>query len=143
MRPAWPLLVAAFSAASLALAQTLEEPAPDAGFDCWIGNSGGPYFIYYIRCIVDRDMVPAPSPDTRFDAVLEQLHRELHDGSSTSVEKMFQSNIGRIKESGGVWNIPIYSYPAEWSWEEGRPERLVRAGLCPPDRNCSVFIHRH
>lgn len=144
MRLARFILLTALLAASVALAQVPAEAVANAGFDCWIGNDGQPFFTYFIRCIADRDIAPPAATDTRFDVVLDRLHHELHDGSSATAEQTLKSNIALIKESGGVWNIRIYSYPPDWSWQEGRPEQLVRAVLCPADGgNCPVFIRRH
>lgn len=143
MASAHSLLFAALTTATLAFAQVPAPASPNAGFDCWIGNDGRPYFTYFIRCIADRDIAPAASTDIRFDVVLDQLHRELHEGSSAGAEQTFISNIELINESAGVWNIRIYSYPPDWSWEEGMPERLVHAVLCPEAGACPILIRRH
>lgn len=130
-------------AAGMACGQTVPGAASGAGFDCWVGYDGKPDYTHYIRCIADRDIPSPPAPDSRSEAFLELLHQELHRGGGSSAEKIFKSNIEVVRESRAVWNIRIYSYPTEWSWKEGMPERLVRAVLCPRETTCSVLIREH
>ncbi|HEY6895739.1 MAG TPA: hypothetical protein VI279_00635 [Rhodocyclaceae bacterium] len=131
-----------FLSTTAALAQSAAGSTASIGFECWIGEDGKPYHIHYIRCIADRDIPPEASVDARFDELLELIHQELHVGSPSQAEEIFKANIHLIKESGGVWDIRIYSYPPEWSWAEGRPEQLVRSVLCRGDRTCPVVIRR-
>lgn len=129
--------------AGMAFGQTPQGASSSPGFDCWIGYDDKPYYTHYIRCIADRDIPPPPSPDKRSEALLESIHQELHGGTGASAEKMFKSNIEVVRESRAVWNIRIYSYPYEWSWKEGMPERLVRSVLCPKEGSCPVLIRQH
>lgn len=124
-------------ASTAVLAQNPATTAP--GFDCWIGDDSN---VHYIRCIVDRDIPPEASSNERADALMESIHQELHRGTGAKAERVFKSNIELVRVSGAVWNIRIHSYPYEWSWKEGMPERLVRAALCPPGASCPVLIRR-
>lgn len=130
------------STSGLAFAQTPESISPEIGFDCWIGTGPGPLLTPYIRCIADRDLPYAALPDPPSDALLESLHQELHRGSGTTVEKIFKTNIKLVRESRAVWNIRIYDYPTDSSWQENMPERLVRALLCPKEGKCAVFFRK-
>jgi hypothetical protein len=129
-------------AAGVALGQAPAAASADTGFDCWIGADGPPDYTHYIRCVSDRDIAPKVSADRRHEDVMQQLRREVRDGSSATAERAFQANFKLIHEAAGVWNIRIHSYPSDWSWREGMPERLVRAVLCPPEGPCSVLIRK-
>lgn len=135
MRLAHFLLWPGFLAAGVAFPQRV----PDVGFDCWVGVDGRPDDTHYIRCIADPD-VPSNGPtDERLDAAMALLHRELHTGSSATSERVFKANIEHLS---GVWNIRIHSYPSDWSWQDGMPERLVRNVLCPRQARCAVMIRK-
>lgn len=131
-----------FFVAGLAIAQTPAAVSPNAGFDCWVGHDGKPFYTAYIRCIADRDVAPDVPLNTPIDSLVELLHRELHEGSSRGAEKAFNANVELIREAGGVWSICIHAYPSDWSWDEGMPERLVRGVLCPQEGPCPVMIRR-
>ena len=126
-----------------AFAQIDEDPPPHTGYDCWIGNGGKPFYTNYIRCIADRDIPPEQEPDNPSSHLLDALHRELHSGTGVATEREFNAHAELEKEDGGVFSIRIHSYPSDWSWEEGMPERLVRAVLCKGDLTCLVMIRRH
>ena len=140
MRYACAILCALLLAAGPVRSQTAEVTQSDIGFDCWIGGEGKQIYTHYIRCIADRDLPHPESIDPQSDAVLNLLHNELHQRSGADAEKAFKANIQRVRETGSVWNIPIYSYPSDSSWQEGMPERLVRAVLCPRQGHCAVTI---
>lgn len=144
MRPLTRSLCCGLSlVAGLALAQTPVESPLNAGFDCWIGNDGRPFYTAYIRCLADRDIVPALPTHTPLSIVLDRLHHDLHhDGSSKKVEATFNANIELLKGAAGVWNIVIQSYPSDWSWEEEMPARLVRGVLCPDVEHCPILIRK-
>jgi hypothetical protein len=129
----WPGLLAA----GMAFGQT--QPPPDAGFDCWVGADGKPYYTHYIRCIADLDIAHNGTTEERLDDAMALLHREVHGGSSATSERIFKANIEHLS---GVWNIRIHSYPSDWSWQDGMPERLVRNVLCPQQGRCSVLIRK-
>lgn len=141
MRQACTIACGLLALAGAAGAQTAAEATSSGvGFDCWIGSDGSPYYTHYIRCIADRDL-PHPEPvNPQSGALLDLLHRELHQQSGADAEKMFKANIELVRETRSVWNIRIHSYPSDWSWQEGTPERLVRAVMCPRDMPCTVMI---
>lgn len=134
------LLLLATLAGSPGFAQTMAEPA-QMGLDCWIGLEGGASQINYIRCIVDRDLPHPELANQRLDAFLESLHNELHGKSGADAERMYKANLSLTREARSVWSIRIVSYPYEWSWEEGLPQKLVRAVLCPADISCRVIVY--
>lgn len=130
-------------AAGIARAQTTEETPSGVGFDCWVGADERPFLTHYIRCIADRDLPHPELINPRSEALLDLLHRELHQHSGADAEKALKANLELVRETRSVWNIKIYSYPSDWSWREGTPERLVRAVLCPKDMPCAVMIRPH
>lgn len=125
------------------VAQTTESPPRAVGLDCWVGQDGAPLFTNFIRCMVDRDLPYPALADQHLDAFLSNLHTELHSKSGADAERMYKSNIQLVRESISVWNIRIFTYPYEWSWEEGRPQQLVRSVLCPRDIPCTVTVYPH
>ena len=123
-----------------------EEALPatsSVGFDCWVGRDGKPFYTNYIRCIADRDLPQMAQPDPESELILDLLHRELHTRSGADAEKTMKAHIELVRETRAVWSIRIHSYPYEWSWQEGRPEQLVRSVLCPNDVPCTVMIRQH
>ena len=136
----FPVGTLAVMLAGASLAQTSAEPA-GMGLDCWVGLDRGQIQINYIRCIADRDLPHPELADQRLSAFLDALHRELHDKSGADAERMYKANTTLVQESSSIWNIRIMSYPYEWSWEEDRPQRLVRAVLCPKDVSCRVNVY--
>lgn len=133
---------AMLSVAATAFGQTTEETSTTTGFDCWIGSNGPPLHTRFIRCMTDRDLPHAKLSNTQTEAVMQLLHQEFHGKSGAAAETMFKANIELIRLSPSVWNIRIFSYPSEWSWQEGTPERLVRAVLCPSEGSCTVMIRK-
>lgn len=111
------------------------------GLDCWIGLDGGRAPVNYIRCIIDRDLPHPELANLRLDAFLDSLHAELHQKSGADAERLYKANLSLVKEAPAVWSIRIISYPYEWSWDEGRPQQLVRAVLCPADTACTVNVY--
>ena len=138
-----PILLWLFFAVATATAQTPVAPAAIFGFDCWVGIDVNRFATNYIRCMADRDLPYQHLPDPKSDAVMDILHTELHGRSGADAERLYKANIELIRESRSVWNIVIHSYPYEWSWQEGLPEQLVRAVLCPRDGTCRVLVTRH
>ena len=133
-----PLLLLLAASAS---GQTTGSPPSGFGFDCWIGLEGGHLQVNYIRCIADRDLPHPELANQRLDAFLDDLHNELHQKSGADAERLYKSNLSLIRESASVWSIRIVSYPYEWSWQEGLPQQLVRAVLCPKDNPCTVKVY--
>lgn len=125
-----------------ALAQTA-SPANTVGLDCWVGQDGPPLHTNFIRCMVDRDLPYPVLADQRLDAFLTDLHKELHGRSGADAERMYKANIELVRESISIWNIRIFTYPYEWSWQEDRPGQLVRSVLCPRDVTCVVNVYPH
>lgn len=141
------IVVSIFVGLLLPAAPVFCQDAPRApssvGFDCWVGRDGKPFFTNYIRCIADRDLPQAVQPDPESELILDLLHRELHTRSGADAEKTMKAHIELVRETRAVWSIRIHSYPYEWSWQEGRPEQLVRSVLCPNDVPCTVMIRQH
>ena len=129
-------------AAATAFGQTAGDTYTGVGFHCWIGTDGAPLFTRRIRCIADRELRLEELPDLESPTIVDILHRELHFGSGVSTEKVFKANIERVRESGEVWNIRIFTDPYDSSWEERRPQQLVNAVLCPRDLTCTVMFTR-
>lgn len=130
------------SAVALAFGQTAEESSTTTGFDCWIGSNGPPYETRFIRCMADRDLPHIKLSNAQSEEVMHLLHQEFHGKSGAAAETMFKANIELIRMSPSVWNIRIFSYPSDWSWQEGMPERLVRSVLCPSTGICSVVVRK-
>ncbi|MCK9283614.1 MAG: hypothetical protein M0P39_04960 [Rhodocyclaceae bacterium] len=143
MRQVYFIVCGLLGAVGMAFGQTAAMFFPGPGFDCWIGSDGSPYYTHYIRCMADRDIPHEPVTENRVESLMESLHQELHGGSGASTERLFKSNIELVKEGGGIWNIRIHSYPADWSWNERMPEQLVRSVLCPSDAACPVMIRKY
>lgn len=127
-------------APAAAYPQAAPEDVPQIDWLCWIT----PAAEVSIRCVRDPD-VPAP-PDDQEDTdnviLLEQIHSDFYRGaSSRELEEFFRSGYWIFKR-GDYWIIPIYQEPDDSSWQEGRPERLVRAALCPRNATCIVRIRR-
>ena len=129
-------------ATATALAQTTVEATSTTGFDCWIGSNGPPLHTRFIRCMTDRDLPHVELSNTQTEELMHLLHQEFHSKSGAAAERMFKANIELIRMSPSVWNIRIFSYPSDWSWQEGTPERLVRAVLCPSEGICMVMIRK-
>lgn len=135
-------LVALCLGAATAVAQTTDATSTTTGFDCWIGDNGSPLQTRFIRCMVDRDLPHVELGNPQTEAAVQLLHQEFHGKSGAAAEKMFKANIEVLRMSPSVWNIRIFSYPSDWSWQEGTPERLVRAVLCPRIGVCTVVIRK-
>lgn len=135
-------MLAVLFAAATAFGQTAGEPVPGVGLHCWIGTDGAPLFTRRIRCIADRELRLEELPDMESPNIIDILHRELHFGSGVSAERVFKANIERIRETGEVWNIRIFTDPYDSSWEERRPQQLVNAVLCPSNLTCTVMFTR-
>lgn len=125
-----------------ALAQTA-APSNVVGLDCWVGQDGPPLHTNFIRCMVDRDLPYPTLANERLDAFLTELHKELHGKSGADAERMYKANIELVRETISIWNIRIFTFPYEWSWQEGRPQQLVRSVLCPRDVSCVVNVYPH
>jgi len=140
MKYVFSIFLGVFLAAASAGAQTADSPPDGVGFDCWVGHDGKPFFTNYIRCIADRDLPHPELVNQQSETFLNLLHQELHAKSGAAAEAMMKANLELVRESRSIWNIRIHSYPYEWSWQEGRPEQLVRAVLCPRDVPCTVMV---
>lgn len=140
-------LIAACLLCLLACGPAVAETPQVSGYrtclDCWIGDSGPPYHIAYIRCIRDRDLPYPPNADERIDAFLDELHRELHQRSGLDAERKLKANIELVRESASIWSIRINAYPYEWSWQEGLPAKLVHAAFCPSEVDCKIIVYPH
>lgn len=136
------VFLAMFAATAVAFGQTTEATSATTGFDCWIGSNGPPLQTRFIRCMTDRDLPHVKLSNAQTEEVMSLLHQEFHGNSGAAAEKMFKANIELIRMSPSVWNIRIFSYPSDWSWQEGTPEKLVRAVLCSSMNACTVLIRK-
>lgn len=125
-----PLLVSPLLAA---------EPSPDVSWACWIVS----YETFYIRCVPDSASAKWLQPqDAYAREIAAQFFARYDAGASREeLENLFQLFSDSF-DFADFWFIPIYNEPYETSWQEERPQQLVRAYLCPGDRACRVrFRH--
>ena len=131
-----PLLVA------LAPARAEELPAPTLPFDCWMTVGDVYHQTYFIFCIRDRTGLPDRPPEAGAvnELVLDEIHRRVHEGTREELDSYVAANI-LLLERGDLWRIRTISYPTESSWQEERPQTLVRM-LCPNGYDCPVHFRR-
>lgn len=110
--------------------------AEKRSFDCWISRDVPYAEIYFIRCI---DPKPGPAADEDEVEMLGEIHRRVHRGETLDLDHALRTDPSLIR-SGRIWQLEIYAYPDEASWEAGRPAQLVRAAMCRPDYRCDVHI---
>lgn len=118
---------------------TVVSPAP--GWDCWVSTDLNEVVVSYaIRCIVDREDMPADPPAESLSALLlDIVHDNIHLGRS--VELDLDLAAGRLTEvSSYIKQIRIHQYPYAESWGESRPQQLVRAVLCKTAPDCPVLL---
>ncbi len=135
LRPLQPIVLLSLLLAGSASAQT----AFDNGYDCWIGNAGGLDTTHYVRCIEDRDHLSGSTPDG--EHMLDRIHSLLHLSAVAEVERLIQTN-PLLRSSGKVRSVALYSYPAEWSWAEGMPQKLVSSAWCAATDICRISVFR-
>lgn len=116
-------------------AQTIFSSA----YDCWVGNAGGLDTTHYIRCIADRDHLAGSNGDG--ELMLEQIHTLLHQAAVGDVERIVQGD-PELHRSGRVRSVALYSYPSEWSWQDGMPQKLVSSAWCAVTDTCRISIFR-
>lgn len=119
-----------------------QEARPVLAFDCWISSEDAYAPIHYIACIEDRGDAPAAddaldSPET---VVLDTIHRLLHSGTGSELAQYVGANAATLR-NGEIRKIRIFTYPSAWSWDDERPQLLVRL-LCPDGYDCPVFFRR-
>ncbi len=126
--------------AGAAIAQ--DSQTPTMAFDCWITTGRQQATTHYLVCIVDRDGLPPA--DEALDPpeliALDTVHRLLHQGELAELDRYVRDNAG-VLAPGDLRRIRLFSYPSSWSWDEERPQLLVRM-LCPDGYHCPVFIRR-
>lgn len=129
----------------LAASHARAEPAAEKslGWDCWIQeDNSNPVSI---SCIRDRgSLAPQPSGEPEDDLeelLLEHIHYRIHSGD-TSELGLFISKYVEVFRRDSIWSIDIHSAPYDSSWDEGRPQMLVRTLLCPGHLPCTVNIKR-
>lgn len=137
----WWLCLALLLAASHAHADQPTEESLD--WDCWIQeSSNNPASI---SCIRDRgNLVPQPSDnmeDELEQLLLDNIHYRIHSGD-TSELGLYISEYIEVFRRGSIWSIDTHEAPYDSSWEEGRPQILVRTLLCPGHMPCKVTIKR-
>lgn len=121
----------------------IAEEAVGFYWDCWIEE--GESAPTSINCIRDPDSPNyKPAEDSKGgqeEALIAHIHDQLHAGNTTDLGKFIRNNV-QVFRRDSVWGISIYSEPYDSSWDEGRPETLVRAILCPGNVPCTVLIIR-
>ena len=130
--------------AALATPPVAAEDTPSAtAFDCWISPEGSRFQTEYIRCIEDRDRAPAGTQpvDPEVVQALDDVHHAFHHDSVPTLDALVASH-GEIVRNGHYWKIRIISYPSEWSWQDGRPQELVRTTVCHDSPECAVNFRR-
>ncbi|MEO8332713.1 MAG: hypothetical protein ABI479_09790 [Gallionella sp.] len=135
------LTVLLLFAAGCACAEPSAEKSLD--WDCWIqADNNSPVSI---NCIRDRgSLLPQPSEEPEDDLeelLLDNIHYRLHSGSTAELGE-FISNTVKVFRKGSIWHIDIHSVPNKSSWEEGRPQMLVRMLLCPGHLPCTVKFNQ-
>ena len=74
---------------------------------------------------------------------MEQFRARFDAGAGREeLEHLFQLFNDKF-EFVNFWFIPVYNEPYETSWQEDRPQRLVRAYLCTGDPACRVRFQRN
>lgn len=124
------------------LSAVAAETAP-AYWDCWVEeNNAEPTSI---NCIRDPDSPNYKPPgDGKADgeeALIEHIHNKIHGGDTTNLGRFIRDNV-KVFHRDSIWGIYIFSEPYDTSWDEERPETLVRALLCPGKVECVVMINR-
>lgn len=135
-------VVLALLVAIHATPQAQEAPRPQLALDCWITSEDAYAPVYFIACIEDRqELAPA---DDALDApqivALDTIHRLLHQGPLPELD-LYVRQSATVLQPGDIRKIRIFSYPSQLSWDEGRPQILVR-NLCPEGYDCPIFIRR-
>lgn len=129
----------AIFASLFASGNVVAQASFSASYDCWVGNSGGLYTTHYVRCIADRDSLSGSV--MAGDEVLDKIHGLLHRSAIGEVERIVQNDPDLIR-NGSVRSVALYSYPAEWSWDENLPQKLVSSAWCPSEDLCNVNMFR-
>lgn len=113
-------------------------------WDCWIeDNQVDPTSINCIRDFDSPVFLPAESGSKAAieEVLLKHIHEQIHAGHTAELGMFISRNV-EVFGRDSIWGISIYSEPYESSWEEARPETLVRALLCPGNVECTVMINR-
>lgn len=72
--------------------------------------------------------------------VLDQIYSKILAGDTARLDDFVEKHNDDLSK-GSVWVIKIYSFPADSSWLENRPARIVKSALCRGSRSCSVILH--
>lgn len=115
----------------------------DHVWDCWISADLKTKVVtYMIRCIPDRDVLPADPPaDSPQAVILDMIHDHIHRNEAAEIDLDLAS--GRLAEvSRYIKQVRIYQYPYEESWLQSRPQQLVESVLCKNQTNCAVLLYR-
>ena len=100
---------------------------------------------HYIRCVLDSDSPKWQELEADADDsdIMEQFRARFDAGAGREeLEQLFQL-VGDKFEFINFWFIPIFNEPFETSWQEERPQQLVRAYLCTGDPACVVRFQRN
>lgn len=135
------LLLATLTAVFLSAPETQAQTAPETkvlAWDCWIGAEEP----VKIRCIRCRDKLPPSDTDDDLEsALLEHIHSRIHSGQTSELDRFVRQNAPVFLDTS-IWTIFIHTLPYDSSWQEQRPQRLVRAVLCPQGYECPVLLRR-
>ena len=139
--PQW-LMACFFCLALPVQAEPVQADRREVSWLCWVVSIE----TFYIRCALDVDSY-APWKQQKNDAadsrkVWNELLASFDAGASREeLEALFQSNRNHL-DIVNFWVIPIYNEPYETSWQEGRPQKLVRTHLCPTGTACRIRFHQ-
>ncbi len=140
MRSGWlrlfVLVVWAMSSIAQMSAHADHEHAPiPYSWDCWVGCGSNPA----LNCIRDRDLLEASRSETDHAAreVLDHIHRLLHSGHNEAADWVLADDAEFLHEND-VFVFRFYSMP--YADEQPRLEQMVRALLCPGERDCDIYI---
>lgn len=112
----------------------------ELSWDCWVDDSAR---FVEIRCIHDRDDVVTDESTSqeRREMLLDHIHRMIHGGNEGELDSLVARN-WHVLNDDDLWSIVIFSPPYPSSWEERKPEKLVRSLLCPGAVECRVFMRK-
>jgi hypothetical protein len=132
------LAVLLFLMVSPASAEVSAEQSLD--WDCWIQEeNSNPVSISCIRDRGDLAHTHENVEDDLEDLLLDHIHHQIHNGDTGELGNLISKNI-KVFRNGAIWSIDIHLAPFASSWEEGRPQMLVRTLLCPGHLPCKVNI---
>lgn len=111
--------------------------------DCWIGNAGNLTTTHFIRCIAERTPLEGgvQAVSSGVEAILDLIHQQLHNGQVAEADQTLRTNAALLRP-GDYHSVVLYSYPAEWSWENSLPQKLAQSALCGGTSCQTLFFRR-